>query len=294
MSDDDMDSGIDGHVPSLEPLFEEDDYILLDKDVNLASLTISESGGGSKARGGSLEGKCPECMQGCQCGSPNNSRKTSPMKSAAFKIGDDSNLESFGGYQESLAANWKPDNRFQVHKGLNMAAKTVAGEGFAQSSDCNGSQSVRKRTTLENRENGRPEIVSHNNSKQTIFSSKTQKENEKAKRILPKNPSLTSFDKIVRNSKKKKDRRQRMDLWHSNARIGSQPATSSNEGYHSPATEKFNHRTLAPNFSGNSKNVIILPEVDEFRVEDVSEDELWNGEEDCETGLECDEMLGDD
>ena len=294
MSDDDMDSGIDGHVSSLEPLFEEDDYILVDKDVNLASLTISESGEGGKARGGSLEGKCPECVQGCQCGSPNNPRKTSLIKSAAFKVGDDSNLESFGCYRESLAANWKPDSAFQVYKGLNVQGKTVAGGGLPQNSECSRSQSVRKRTTQENPVEGNPKIISDFNAKQTSSSSKTQNENGKTKKFIPKNPSLTSFDKVVRHSKKKKERRQKVDLWHSNAKNGSQPVTLSNEGGHSAATEEgFNHRDLARNFPGNNENVVILPEVDEFQVEDTGEEELWHGEEDCETGLECDEMFDD-
>ena len=292
MSDDDMDSGIDGHVPSLEPLFEEDDYIVVDKDVNLGGLTIGEPGEYNKTRGDSLEGCCSDSVHESPYSSPRTSRRRPEIKSAAFRIGGETNLESFGCYQESLAANWKPGNVFRVDRRCDVEGQSVEQGVLGHSTEWNQSQSVRKRNTEVTSGNSVAVIRNHNDS-QTYPSSNMQKGENSIKTTLPKNPSLTSFDKLVKRSKKKKQRRKVVDLWQSSSESESLPRTISKESCSS--NEKgIDSTKLEQKFSGCNKNILILPEIDEFKVEDADEEELWNGEEDCEAGSECDEILNDD
>lgn len=295
VSDDDMDSGIDGHVSALEPLFEEDDYIVVDKDVNLGSLAIGEGDESGKVRGSSFEGSYSESVDATRSGSPAVAQKKPVMRTAAFRAGDNSNLESFSCYRESLAANWKPDSPFRVDRSLHeeMTATELPSNDRKmsdQSIDNGRMPSVRKRTTEGASEKHDSHIHNADSAAQTNCSTTTPKEKNNAKGNLPKNPSLTSFDKIVRNSKKKKERKLRVDLWHNNGRIGS--PTSPKE--RSAPIEGACSPQLTQNAPESNKYITVLPEIEEFRVEDAGEDELWNGEENCEPGLECIEVLEDD
>ena len=294
VSDDDMDSGIDGHVSALEPLFEEDDYIVVDKDVNLGSLAIGEADEAGKVRRNSFEGSYSENVDRTPSGSPAIARKKPVMRTATFKAGDDSNLESFSCYRESLAANWKPDSPFRVDRSLHEEGRTTElpsnDRRMSDQSIDNGKMaSVRKRTTEYT--SGKHDSRIHNSYTVTQTNSSTTTPKEKNKGNLPKNPSLTSFDKIVRNSKKKKERKLRVDLWHNNGKIES-PTSPKEE--HSVPIEGTCSPQLTEVASGGNKNITILPEIEEYRVEDACEDELWYGEENCEPGLECIEVLEDD
>ncbi|XP_065070593.1 nischarin-like [Rhopilema esculentum] len=280
VSDDDMDSGIDGHVPSLEPLLEEDDYIVVDKDVNLGSLSLCETG------------ECNSFMQelpdGNQfespMGSPASSRKQalSHNRMVTRKRTDKPELESFNSYQESLAANWKPGSEFLERKWSGKERrKTDGGNGQTN-------RSVRKRTDQcgPTQNDMDSHLASH--PAQANALKRNDKSTNKGK--PKKNPSLTSFDKLVRNTRKR-EKRQIIDLWNTN--IGTE-----REGMTSPLPDSSGLPTdgaLKNDFTRNQavfkKNVVLLPEIDEFRVEDADEDELWNGEEDCEAGTECDENL---
>ena len=290
VSDDDMDSGIDGHVPSLEPLLEEDDYIVVDKDVNLASLTLGEPEESSGSRRGSLDGSCPGSLHGSPYGSPATRKKTlSASKVAAFRVGGDSNLESFGSYKESLAANWKPETKFRVNRRSDVSSESrrSCDHVSGPSSEFNKPQSVRKRTTEKFSDS---RIWDNDAGRKSISKGKS-----KSKGKVPKNPSLTSFDKLVRNSKKK-ERRQRVNLWDSSSNLDSQSSASaySKETTSASRMEVVDRVNVIGNKAGDNKNIMILPEIDEFRVEDADEDELWNGEEECEAGFECSEAFDDD
>ena len=338
MSDDDMDSGIDGHVPSLEPLLEEDDFIAVDKDVNLGSLTIDETDESDKPIG-SLEGSYWGNAQASPYGSPLNARTKSASvnKLAALRISSGSDLECFGSYQESLAANWKPGTEFRVDKRMDEGEngsqrQSVLHDELSKNVEQGKPPSVRKRTTEKI-------TVAEGSSAMDSWSSKHRS------RILPKNPSLTSFDKLVKNSKKK-ERRQKVSLWDSKSGIESQSAgrtlgggacvatvprkgdegsmqfiestAGSNEGVESqnagrtlsggactatvPRKRDEGSMQFIESTTGSNEGIEILPEVNEYKatlhwyhcVGDGAEEELLYGEEECEAGLECNEMFDND
>ena len=280
VSDDDMDSGIDGHVPSLEPLLEEDDYIVVDKDVNLGSLSLCETGECNSFMEESPDGNQFESP----VESPATSRKQALSKNRMVtrKRTDKPELESFSSYQESLAANWKQGSEFLERKWSGKERRKADG-GNGQKI-----QSVRKRTDQcgLTQNNIDSHLASH--PAQTNALKRNDKSTNKGK--VKKNPSLTSFDKLVRNTRKR-EKRQIVDLWNTN--IGTE-----REGFTSPLPESSGLQTdgafkndVIHSQAVSKKNIVLLPEIDEFRVEDADEDELWNGEEDCEAGTECDENL---
>lgn len=292
-----MDSGIDGHVSSLDPLLEEDDIVAVDKDVNLGSLTLGESDEASRLRAtSSLDGNQPGSVNNSPYGSPKAARKKTlslTQKQTASRVSRDSSLESFGSYQESLAANWKQGLHLRLGRELNVEAESASisprGLDVADSSDSSGRpQSVRRRTTEKN--------ISRDSSTESRYSQTkegTQKDGKKVGGKIPTSKSITSFDELVRKSAKKQ-KRNKINWWGSNSVNGTVDESKLNRDSASSTARNGDSPILVEGLAGRDKKIIILPEIDEIHVDDVDEDELWNGEEECEAGIECDEISNGD
>ena len=300
VSDDDLDSGIDGHVPSLEPLLEEEDYIIVDKDVNLMSLVMGESDSRNGSRNGSrdtsLHGSAPSSPNG----SPSSSRRHLAATGKNLRMTETarSRLESFGTYQESLAANWKPGTEFGSRKG--RYARGERGRNSLNwdpenNSSLNGGN--RGKQVVRNRDCGQEYL-----SDSGLQCGRTNEANrEKAVSKgngMKKNPSLTSFDKLVRNAKKKESRNVGK-FWSSTSHFGPGGVTGV-DGKTSGRTlaiggvdKGISRNDIVVPAGAENKKILILPEIDELKIEDCDEDELWNGEQECEAGTECDEISED-
>eukprot|EP00112_Aurelia_sp_Birch-Aquarium-sp1_P006197 Seg169.1 transcript_id=Seg169.1/GoldUCD/mRNA.D3Y31 product="hypothetical protein" protein_id=Seg169.1/GoldUCD/D3Y31 len=299
VSDDDLDSGIDGHVPSLEPLLEEEDYIVVDKDVNLMSLVMGESDGRNGSRDGSREASLHGSAPGSRNGSPSNSRRHLAATGKELRKTETarSRLESFGTYQESLAANWKPGTEFGSRK-----SRYARGERGRNSLDWDpennsGLNGHRGKQVVRKRDSGQ-EHLSDKGLQPERTNEATRKKAVSKGNGFKKNPSLTSFDKLVRNAKKKESRNVGK-FWSGSSHFdaggaNSMDAKSSGKLVHiEDLNDGISRNDIVVPTGTENKKILILPEIDELKIEDCDEDELWNGEQECEAGTECDEISDD-
>ena len=299
VSDDDLDSGIDGHVPSLEPLLEEEDYIIVDKDVNLMSLVMGES----DSRNGSKDGSRETSLHGSAPGSPNGSPSSSRRHLAAtgkkLRMTETarSRLESFGTYQESLAANWKPGTEFGSRKSRHARGERGRSSLDWHPENNSGLNGYGGKQAVRNRDCGQ-EYSSNSGLQRERTNEATRKKAVNKGNGMKKNPSLTSFDKLVRNAKKKESRNVGK-FWPGTSHFGA-GGVFGVDGKSSGriltiggVDNGISRNDIVVPSGAENKNILILPEIDELKIEDCDEDELWNGEHECEAGTECDEISED-
>ncbi len=294
VSDDDLDSGIDGHVPSLEPLFEEEDYIVVDREMNLdfgKQCSVND-----KILGETGDEKCSVAYKDSIIASHHKDEDS---------LSDRSRLESFGSYRESLAANWKPGTCLGGAKKRPIQTNTGDKE-CPCASDMKSDDNKRipsfsrrlngdklKESRLTNRlqndlENDRRNL--NNPSKfKNIF-----------KRTSMKDQSITSFDKIIIKQKSPSRKPRQFDapfLQDSGfAEFKDASRCESKRNTQDTMQSEIDGATASCVASGlintkyQDKDIVILPNVNELRIQDHGEDELWNGEDECEAGTECEEF----
>eukprot|EP00794_Sanderia_malayensis_P018188 gene18188-20002_t len=301
-SDDDLDSGIDGHVPSLEPLFEEEDYIVVDRDMN---LDLSERCDDFDAALRS-EGREQSVLN-------KDDHSLMSSKEGCLKP-DRTGLQSFGSYRESYAANWKPGTSFGGAR--KRPTQDGGGRASIQCLDSSNKTQDRHGNRLDRTNDDtrvKDSSVGHDISC-IDTSDHSRCASNASENVLKEDPTLISFDKLIRTNRSPKSRfmskatrlfehssmeskEQRItqpsldsDSTHKDKMSSMENTDYSDQACASHATDADDELKRGPvSAKYCDKDIVILPEIGELHVEDNDEDELWNGEDECEAGTECED-----